>query len=92
MQSSNEFLKNVNYQPVFSIGRAAVLLGICIIVTVLLMHTLHVMGQGSSLYRKRKPVEGWTKRVFMAGVFLIAILLVIFWLLGRWSHALQGTV
>lgn len=92
MQQLNEFLKNANYQPVFSVGRAAVLLGICIIVAVLLMHTLHIMGQSSPLYRKRKPVEGWTKRVFIAGILLIAVLLATLWLLSRWSHALAGAI
>lgn len=88
MQQLNEFLKGADYRPIFSIGRAAILLAICIIMVVLLMHTLHIMGQDSPLYRKKKPVEGWTKRVFTAGVLLIAILLALLWFLGRWSHAL----
>lgn len=90
MEQLNEFLKNANYQPVFSIGRAGILLAICIIVVVLSMHALHVMGQRSPLYRKKQPVEGWTKRVFTAGLLLIAILFVLLWVLGQFSHALAG--
>lgn len=91
MEQLNDFLQRANYQPVFSLLRAGILLAIGVIVAILLLHTLHIMGQSSPLYRKRKPVEGWTKRVFTAGILLIAVLLVLLWALGRFSHALLGT-
>ena len=92
MEQLNDFLKNVNYQPVFSLSKAAIGLAICVVVVVLLLHTLHILGQDTPLYRKRKPVEGWTKRLFTVGVLLIVVLFVLLWLVGRFSHALAGAV
>lgn len=88
MQQLNEFLKTTNYQPFFNIARAAVVLAVCVIVVVLLLHTLHLLGQRSPLYRKNEPVAGWTKRVYAAGALMVAVLFILFWLLGYWSHAL----
>lgn len=90
MEQLSEFLKNANYQPALSVGRAGILLAVCIIVVVLVLHTVHIIGQESPLYRKKKPVEGWTKRVFTAGLLLIAVLFVLLWVLDRFGHALLG--
>ena len=86
VQQLNEFLKTANYQPVFTIGIAAAGLAICAIVVVSLLHTLHMLGSRTPLYRKHEPIEGWNRRFFPASGVMIIFLLMLMWLLNVWSH------
>jgi hypothetical protein len=89
MQQLNDFLKNANYQPAFNVGIALAGLVACGIVVILLLHTLHLMGQRTPLYGKQKPVEGWNKRFYPAGGFMVIFLLILMWLLNVWSHKIS---
>jgi phosphoglycerol transferase MdoB-like AlkP superfamily enzyme len=86
VQQLNEFLKSTNYQPVFNIGIALVGLAVCALIVVSLLHTLHLLGGGTPLYRKHKPVKGWNRRFFSASGVMIIFLLMLMWLLNVWSH------
>lgn len=88
MQELDNFLKATNYQPVFNLAALFVGLAICVIVVVLLLHTLHILGGRSPLYKGRQPVKGWSKRVYSVGMLLIAILVVLLLLLGQWGRNL----
>ncbi len=88
MEQLNEFLKNVNYGPILSVGIAAFGLAICLIVVIMLLHTLHLLGQKTPLYRKHQPIEGWSKQFYPAGSFMVIFLLMLMWLLNVWSHKL----
>ena len=86
MQQLNEFLRHANYQPAFNAAIAAVSLAICFVVVVLLLHTLYLLGQKTPLYQRKKPPVGWSKRIYMAGVIIVAFCVVLIWLLGVWRR------
>ncbi len=86
VQQLNEFLKTANYQPVFNIGFAAVGLAACAIIVVALMHTLHLLGGKTPLYRKHAPAKGWNRRFYPASGVMVIFLLMLMWLLNVWSH------
>jgi hypothetical protein len=86
VQQLNDFLKNTNYVPVFNIGIAAAGLAACLIVVILLLHTLHLLGRDTPLYKHKKPVEGWNKKFYPTSTFMIIFLLILMWLLNVWSH------
>lgn len=92
MEQLRDFLQDVNYGPVFNTGIAAAGLLICVIVVIALLHTLHVAGQSSPLYRKHKPVEGWNKRFYPASGFMVIFLLILIWLLNVWSHKILNAL
>ena len=91
MQQLNEFLKHANYAPAFNVGIAALGLTACVIVAILLLHTLHLMGSKTPLYKKREPVEGWNKRFYPVSGFMVIFLLILMWLLNVWSHTINAT-
>lgn len=91
VQQLNEFLKSANYQPVFNIGIAVVGLAVCVIVVVSLLHTLHLLGGKTPMYRKHVPVEGWNRRFYPASGIMIIFLLMLMWLLNVWSHKVAQT-
>jgi hypothetical protein len=91
MQPLNELLKHADYQPVFSIGIAAAGLVICVVAMIMLLHTLHLIGQRTPLYQKHKPINGWNRRFYPASGIMIIILLVIMWLLNVWSHQIEAS-
>jgi hypothetical protein len=91
MQQLNEFLKHVNYLPAFNAGIAALGLTACVVVVILMLHTLHVLGTKTPLYKNRKPVEGWNKRFYPVGGLMVIFLLIMMWLLNVWSHKMSAT-
>lgn len=89
MQQFTDFIKSADYQPAFHITIAAAGLMACVIVVIALLHTLHVIGQRSPLYRSRTPVEGWNKRFYPASGIMVIFLLILMWLLNVWSHKIS---
>lgn len=86
VQQLNEFFKTADYQPVFNIGIAAAGLAACAIIVIALLHTLHLLGARTPLYKKHKPAKGWNRRFFSASGIMIIFLLMLMWLLNVWSH------
>lgn len=86
VQQLNEFFKTADYQPVFNIGIAAAGLAACAIIVIALLHTLHLLGTRTPLYKKHKPAKGWNRRFFSASGIMIIFLLMLMWLLNVWSH------
>jgi hypothetical protein len=89
MEQLNDFLKNANYAPVFNVGIGVLGLTACGIAIILLLHTLHLMGTKTPLYMQHQPVEGWNKRFYPVGIFMVIFLLILMWLLNVWSHKIN---
>ena len=90
MEQLKDFLQDVNYIPAFNVSIAAAGLLACVIVVIALLHTLNVVGQSSTLYRKHEPVKGWNKRFYPASGFMVIFLLILMWLLNVWSHKIYS--
>lgn len=56
------------------------------LIGIMLLHTAHILGRQTALYKKREPVSGWSKRFYPACSSLIIGLLILMWLLSAWSH------
>jgi hypothetical protein len=91
MEQLKDFLQSVNYLPVFNAGIAIAGLLACGIIVIMLLHTLHIAGQRTPLYRKHEPVKDWSKRFYPASGLMIIFLLILMWLLNVWSHKIVST-
>ncbi len=89
VQQLNEFLKHADYTPAFNVGSAALGLVATLIVVILLLHTLHLMGTTTPLYKKHRPVDGWNKRFYPVGISMVIFLLILMWLLNVWGHTMH---
>ena len=91
VQELNEFLKNADYTPLFTIGSGLLGVAACVLVLVTALHTLYAMGRKSPLYRTHQPVSGWNRRFYPASGVMIIFLLMLMWLLNVWSHRFTST-
>ena len=62
---------------------AALFVMVGVVGTFVISHVMFSLGRKSSLYKKRQPVEGWSKRFYPAASGMILFLLS----LGLWLRA-----
>ena len=81
MQVLSQFLKNENLRIVWLACEFIIWITIAGLLLITLLHTLTLVGRQTILYKKRQPVDGWSKRFYPAILLLIVILFCVLWLL-----------
>jgi hypothetical protein len=71
-------------RPLVKLSIALLGATVILLIAVLAGHTLFVLSGKSLLYQRRSPIEGWSRRFYPACFAMIALLLLLIWLIGRW--------
>ncbi len=79
-------LEEATFRPLLTMIIGGFGLTVFAVTVIALLHTLYIFGNHTVLYRRRQPVEGWSKRFYPACLLLIIMLLIAMWLLNVWSH------
>jgi hypothetical protein len=66
---------------------AAAITGVVLMamIMVLLLHTAHVFGRKTVLYRRRTPAAAWNRPFYASCIMLISLLSILVWILSSWA-------
>ncbi len=91
MEIAANVINTTTLRPLLAVTATFTGLSILLLVVIIILHTLHLLGTQTLLYRTRPPVAGWSKRFYPACLFMIVALLLMMQLLNTWSHILASS-
>lgn len=86
MELTTVEIAEASFKPIVTVTQGMFGATALVLAALCLLHTLHLLGNKTILYRSRQPVEGWNRRFYPACILMIIALLVAMWLLNVWSH------
>ena len=78
-----ELVQFPEFRLALELLRGILIASVGVLAVLALFHTLYFLGQKSPMYRRKPPVDGWNRRFYNMLLFLIIVLLVLAWAIGR---------